>query len=336
MFGLSPPLPSPALFRRSEQWVIPASGLTLISYIVAAALPRFTGMQSPFGGFLPVLIFWLVAMTAVGSLIVIGKLIAALRAPAPLASLHAPFSRWLAYGAGLLLASLNLTAFGFIKPQLGHLVAFSADPLLAALDHVLFFGADGWQRLTWMHHPGMPQVYHQAWFGWVFLVFFLTLCRPPSEERNALLIAYFALWSVFGPLVHLMVPAAGPVFWHELGLGDRFNALPMAGQTIKAKQYLWVGYVSKTYNAAGGISAMPSLHLATMGWTVLALRNSRLLWPSIAITLYMLTASVAIGWHYLTDGIVGMAGAVLCYAAVSALYSRGAGFIRMPAREVAG
>lgn len=207
---------------------------------------------------------------------------------------------------GMAIAALNLAIFGFVKPLLGQITPFTADRALADLDRWLF-GTDPWRLLTWMHHPGLPEIYHQGWFIWIGVVFIAVLMREPSPQKTALLTSYFALWSIFGPLVHFLIPAAGPVFWAELGLGDRFAQIPVDGQTALAKSYLWQGFIGKSFNEAGGISAMPSLHLATMGWTVIALWPRKSACFAALLTVYILAASVALGWHYLSDGVVGLA-----------------------------
>lgn len=311
--------------REDERWLIPAVILTSGSLAAAFILPAWTGMPSPRGVMIPILVFWISALVGVAALAIAGSVLALLLRghdkPLQILILQAKQAPALAYASGVFLVALNLTAFGLIKPQLGHIVPFTADPLLADIDRIIFGGVDGWKRLKWLHHLGLPQIYHQAWFGWVFLTVFFVL-RTPSADRNALLLSYFVLWSLFGPLVHLAVPAAGPIFWSELGLGDRFAGLPLAPQTELAKNYLWEGYTTKVYNAAGGISAMPSLHLATLGWTMIALRATRMIWVAAIFTAYILMASVALGWHYIVDGIAGLVGAVACFVACRAYYSR--------------
>jgi membrane-associated phospholipid phosphatase len=58
---------------------------------------------------------------------------------------------------------------------------------------------------------------------------------------------------------------------------------------------------------------MPSLHLATMFWSIIAVRKTRWLPVAWAVTAFIFIGSIAIGWHYAMDGIVGGLGAVLCY-----------------------
>lgn len=61
---------------------------------------------------------------------------------------------------------------------------------------------------------------------------------------------------------------------------------------------------------------MPSMHIATAAWVVLACWSlrSRLVVPAVIFGFFMFFCSVALGWHYAVDGIVGAAGAVGCYA----------------------
>jgi hypothetical protein len=62
---------------------------------------------------------------------------------------------------------------------------------------------------------------------------------------------------------------------------------------------------------------MPSLHIATAAWIFLAFRGqgSRLAPAAALFALYIWALSVALGWHYAVDGIVGAAGAVGCQTA---------------------
>jgi hypothetical protein len=211
-----------------------------------------------------------------------------------------------------LLLALNLLFFCTIKAQLGQVVAFSADPLLADVDKVLL-GSDAWRLVQWFNHPGLPLLYHRAWFLWLAFVIFWLLRSPESAEKDRLFIGYVLMWSVFGPVVHLMLPAAGPVFYSDLGLGDRFAGLQQWPTSVGTKNYLWNGYVNKMFYDASGISAMPSLHLATMFWTLIAVRNTRWMILGCLFTAYIFLGSIAIGWHYAIDGIAGGIGAVLCY-----------------------
>jgi hypothetical protein len=314
--------PSPAANRKpgllpvilQQRWLFVGAGITAISGIAAYALLPVTGMVN--APSYSVASLWLtLTATVVGCHIFAATVGMARRGQErPFATLLERIDRRqvVVVGLGTLLLALNLTFFCMIKPQLGQLVAFSADPMLARLDHAMF-GVDPWRLLTWFSHPVLSLIYHRGWFLWIAFVTFYVLGMPAGANKDRLLISYLMLWSFFGPLVHLAMPAAGPVFYDDLGFGNRFAELVQEPYTRGAANYLWTGYVNKTFNPAGGISAMPSLHLATMFWTLIAIRKTRWVVAGWAFTIYIFLGSVAIGWHYAVDGIVGGVGAILCY-----------------------
>ena len=136
--------------------------------------------------------------------------------------------------------------------------------------------------------------------------------------------AYFLLWSVFGPLVHTLMPAAGPVFYARLGYGDRFSGLVLPPETQQLTEYLWRMYEGGPVGPVSGISAMPSMHIAMIAWMVIAVSVLARRWivPMAAAALLIFILSIALGWHYAIDGIAGAAGAVLIWKASFAAVRR--------------
>ena len=77
----------------------------------------------------------------------------------------------------------------------------------------------------------------------------------------------------------------------------------------------------------GGISAMPSMHLAT-SWLMAfqAFRYTRALgWTMVAFAIMIQVSSVLLGWHYAIDGYFGFLVALVCWIC-------GAGLARLQAR----
>ena len=91
--------------------------------------------------------------------------------------------------------------------------------------------------------------------------------------------------------------------------------------------YLWNFHTSGQLGAGAGISAMPSLHIATVTGIYLAFRGhrSRLTPLTAFFVLYIWALSVALGWNYAVGGIVGAAGAVGCHKACKAYLASGIG-----------
>ncbi len=302
---------SSAFLVHVEPWHWVAGVLTAALGLAAYGLLPFTGMtNSPSLGavFMWLTFFGAIPAVALGAYALI-TLARGRRLPSWSQLDH---GRILFVILGYWLVALNLTFFGMLKPQLAFIVPFSADLWLADLDQ-LVLGGDAWTRLGWFNHSGLSLVYHEGWFVWLAIVVCAVMLRERSREKSQLLVTYFLIWSLLGPLVHLSMPAAGPVFFDDLGLGSRFEGIHQDAKTQVLTAYLLDGYLNRQFNPGGGISAMPSVHLATMAWTMLALRRTPWLPLAVAFTLYILFGSVVLGWHYLVDGLVGMAGGGLCY-----------------------
>jgi hypothetical protein len=223
--------------------------------------------------------------------------------------------------AGMALAGVDTLFFMWIKPEITAVAPFWADGVYADIDRAIF-GMDPWR-----YFAGLDLTFH-AWaysFFWAVALSLTLVCllaRGPSLERSCSLLSYFALWSIFGTIGQLLGSAAGPIFYRRIGLGDRFMELErnIPDITMKLSDYLWQLYSARQPGVGAGISAMPSLHIATAAWIYLVFRGQRSrLAPAAALfALYMFAMSVALGWHYAIDGIVGAVGAlavhVICRA----------------------
>ncbi|MGF1608985.1 MAG: phosphatase PAP2 family protein [Kiloniellales bacterium] len=120
-------------------------------------------------------------------------------------------------------------------------------------------------------------------------------------------------------LLALVLSSAGPCFYDLITgtkgpYGELMAYLQVANQqfrnwSLEAQSYLWQGYLGGNVEAGGGISAMPSLHVAVevlqalLGWQI-----GRKL--GLLLTVYaavVLLGSVHFGWHYAVDGYLSIA-----------------------------
>lgn len=299
-------------------WLVPAIVLTLASGVFALAmLPDHSNVVPALG----LLILWCVVAALIWAVCgrhgILSMLLARVENPIGhlTRTLRAAWPKALLITFAMVLAGLNMVTFMWTKPLLNVLVSFWADPLLADIDHALFLGHDPWRFLSWLNSMPMAIFYHRGWFALMIITLLFVLSRPPSREKSAILLCYFLLWSVFGPVVHALLPAGGPIFYEQLGYGDRFAAIPLPEDMVKISDYLWMTYATGGFGAGSGISAMPSLHIATTAWMVLAIQLHAPRWTKAiaAVGLLIFLLSISLGWHYAVDGIVGSAGAVGLY-----------------------
>jgi hypothetical protein len=78
---------------------------------------------------------------------------------------------------------------------------------------------------------------------------------------------------------------------------------------LAVQDMLWTSYVSHGAEVGRGISAMPSMHLATsFSFMLLGFAIHRRLGIALGLfTAFILIGSVHLGWHYAIDGYVAIA-----------------------------
>lgn len=315
-------------------WLIPSVILTLICGTGALlAIPNYAGLIAA----LKIYPAWIVAATLIGALCLLLRM-ARLKEARPIAELQRlavdERARLHLVALVVLVSGLNMIAFMWVKPLLNYYVPFWAGPYLARIDNFLFFGHDPWRLLAWLNFPAAGVIYHQVWFVMMILALIIVAWARPSPEKSAMMLTYFVLWSLIGPLVHSLMPAAGPLFYERLGYGDRFANLHQWPETKQISDYLWSTYASRQFGAGSGISAMPSLHVTMASWIALAICTFErsLALPAILFAGMIFLMSIALGWHYAVDGIVGAACAVGCYSALLAVFRPNS----MPIRKSTG
>ena len=305
--------------KQAEVWLAPSIALTVIASVSALLLVPNTA------GLLPALLVlpaWMVVAVLIACLYGLAR--AALTGdPAPSRSLRrfllAERRHVTATALIMLLAGLNMISFMWVKTLLNYHVSFWADPWLAEADFALFGGHEPWAVLHSLDFAGAGLVYHPVWFVLLNFALLMAAAAKPSAKKTAVLLSYFVLWTVVGPLIHTALPAVGPIFYERFGYGARYAALSSSLEVKQVADYLWDIYASKHLGAASGISAMPSMHVAMSTWTVIAFHQFARRWLPVALIGWaVITAlSIALGWHYASDGIVGSLAALGTYFALS-------------------
>jgi len=153
----------------------------------------------------------------------------------------------------------------------------------------------------------------------MLIAFNLVLLSKPSQLKTRSLIAYVLMWPLVGTLGSYLMSSAGPIFLDALygGHSGLLAALQQEGAkgTLEAHAYLLEAYTSRADTLGGGISAMPSMHIAMACWLALTLRAAapRWQWAGWVYLALIWFGSVHLGWHYFSDGLVGIGGALLVW-----------------------
>lgn len=222
---------------------------------------------------------------------------------------------------------LLILFFTPMKVMIGHIAGFPLDRAFAAADRMLFFGHDPW-RITHALLGGtwptfVLQLAYNMWFVVMSMSLVYAVMRP---ERVALrvryVVAFLACWMLVGSLAAYAMASAGPCYYERV-LGDPYFAPLMErlqfldGQiralhphfgvwAVSTQDMLWNAFTARKELFGGGISAMPSMHVAVAVLMALAGRElgrvpGLLLWGYAAM---IWIGSIHLAWHYALDGIV--------------------------------
>ena len=181
-------------------------------------------------------------------------------------------------------------------------------PVLEQLQHYAI-DVRAWDRL-----------YHSAWGIETIAAFALVVIGRGPRIVLHYCVTLIVLFYV-GRLLGILNPVMGPAFFQPAAFGylegsATAEARRQVGGILRlsAEQAAGRGGI-----LLGGVSAMPSLHVAMVSITAywLAIASHRTLFVTVPWVLAVWTATVVLGWHYMLDGAGG-----IVLAAASILLTR--------------
>jgi len=228
---------------------------------------------------------------------------------------------------GTMLTGIGASAFLPLKYAIPKVIPFWLDQPLAQLEFRLF-GVQPWRMLDhalwWATRP-LDWLYG-AWLPTQSLIMFSVMLARPSKEKSRALIAYSAAWFLLGVVAALFLSSAGPLFFDRLFGGATFAGL---AETLRARGAwvalaesgaMWRSLATGHPGLVAGISAVPSLHVAISLWVVLVARSMtpRFATPALVYFALVFLASVQLGWHYVSDGVIGAVGMLVVWKLAAA------------------
>jgi len=215
-----------------------------------------------------------------------------------------------------------MTAYGYIKAAIPVLNPFSWDVTFAHADRALFFGRDAYELLWPLTFTalvtGVLNAFYNFWFlALNFVVLVACFTRDQARLRLTFLTSFTLVWALGGNLLAIVFSSAGPAFYSKLGFGEDYEPLMQAliafdrvipVWVLDGQELLWRGYTDPTVPALG-ISAMPSMHLASSALMAVAAWCWRRWagWLAWAFTTVIFVGSIQLAYHYAVDGLAGIA-----------------------------
>lgn len=296
--------------RVAKSWAFPAAAIVAIEYATALLL----GTKAGFHYSIPFSTYFVVGLTIAG--LGVSFWIVLLLATYAIQKEEHPSKRllrearprFLPFLIGVVLVTLEMAVLMWLKVMLPIVSPFWADPLLADVDATIF-GTDPW-RLThallgWAG-PFIDRTY-VTWAPVKFATLLYVFSRPEEGRKAQAIVAYFLMVAICA-IGQYSLSSGGPVFYESLGFGTRFEELHFLPWVVVTADYLWTGYLNAGGEIGGGISAMPSLHVAIALWIALVVRCyvpklQAVGWLYFAT---ILVGSVYLGWHYALDGFAAV------------------------------
>jgi hypothetical protein len=230
-------------------------------------------------------------------------------------------------------------SFSHIKALIPAIMPYYLDPFLHAADRAIHFGNDPWALLQpLLGHPTVTYIIDRVYALWLFVTFSAQVLQITSTRDRRLrmhfLFSSMMAWILLGNVAATLLSSVGPCYsGNVVGSPDSYAplmeylretlqhaelsvfgfGLGFAPELIAVhvQDLLWDYYQQSDIGLGRGISAAPSMHVAST-WLVARMlqtygrRAAIAGWSYFAI---ILAGSVHLGWHYALDGYLSIAGA---------------------------
>jgi hypothetical protein len=310
-----------ALWREAHVFEILAAGNFLVVLLAFGASRAIAG--NPLVHLIAIAV--VLAIQALGG-IAVRSLFALLRRERSYFRRIARREWWLDTLRIVLFGSVTIVGYGWIKLVVPLYHPRLLDEQLWQLDRILFFGLSPAELA--LHLFDAPRFlrlidwsYASIFYASTVIAFGYFASEPSRRLRIAFANGNTLLW-IAGAWLYLLVPSLGPAYRFP----DVWLAHAESLRTTQGLQAVLMRNYSNVLRAAAGephgpigfvfgIAAFPSLHVAFQTFVFFWFRrlwtSGEVLFAIFALTIFI--GSMVTGWHYLVDGIFGVAMAWICY-----------------------
>jgi hypothetical protein len=239
----------------------------------------------------------------------------------------------------LVLAPLFQSAFASFKQTIPLVHGFSWDIPLMRLDNILHLGHHPWRLLEpLLFHHTILRIIDSLYMLWFLALFLFCLWMAWTQRRylrRCFFVSTLLVWTLLGSGLGTVFSSAGPCYYSKvINTGDD-PFVPLMSKlseihestflwAVKNQVSLWQAKNDDIWLPFGGISAMPSIHLAMATiFAILALNVNK--WLGVIFIGYLCTmqvGSVILGWHYAVDGYVSIILACFIWKVVTRMVGR--------------
>lgn len=242
--------------------------------------------------------------------------------------------RWPMLLLPALLSPLFLAAYTTAKTGIPFVAGFHWDGIFAEIDRALF-RVDPWQ-ITHSLFGGsatraLAKAYSIIWLVLLSLVQGFVVLGGRTRFVATFSSSLMLTWLVGGVGFAYLFSSAGPALAYAVdpAVGTQFSALEFSishsaatADIALAQKYLIHNLYQHLVISGGGISAMPSMHIATVMIYVFAARGTRWFWPAVAFAVLIWVCSIHFGYHYAVDGPVAVVIAWGCWSVMARICER--------------
>ena len=222
----------------------------------------------------------------------------------------------------VILFPLFASSFTIFKVAIPIIHPYAWDERLSQWDLILHIGVEPWRLLQpAFAYPLITLVlnfFYQLWFFIVYaIVYYLGFSSNNLKLRMQFLMSFVLSWIILGTVFATIFSSMGPCYYGYL-FQDKNIYAPLMNYLNEANQHVpvWAlnvqtmlldGLNDKNQLYSLGISAMPSMHVATAvllalwGWSI----HQNLGIAFTVFTIIIMLGSIHLGWHYALDGYVG-------------------------------